>query len=222
MNRTNIYIFAGHYGSGKTNIAINFALWLKKRYSGKVILSDMDIVNPYFKTSDSAELMAKNGIRLIAPPYSGSNLDMPTITAEARAIFDEDALSVVDVGGDDAGAVALGQFAQDIAKSRYEMLLVINKYRYLTRTANEVLDIKRDIEDAAHVKFTGIVNNSNLGVETNAQTIVSSIDFANEVSKKTGLPIVMTTVRYDLYEKVKGNVENPYPITVFKKDKWDI
>ena len=133
MEYKRITLFAGHYGSGKTNIAVNYAHYLKELYE-KVDVADLDIVNPYFRTKDSEAFLESKGIHLISSEYANSNVDVPALPAEAYAIIDDESVhAVIDVGGDDRGALALGRYSPAILKQNdYEMLLVINKFRPLT------------------------------------------------------------------------------------------
>ena len=140
MESKRITVFAGHYGSGKTNIAVNYALKLRKEFD-RVDIADLDIVNPYFRTKDSEKQLEKRGIHLISSEYANSNVDVPAMPSEAYAIIDDTSLrAVIDVGGDDRGALALGRYAPDIlAENDYEMVFVANFYRPLTRNAKDAL-----------------------------------------------------------------------------------
>ena len=221
MEHKRITLFAGHYGSGKTNIAVNYALYLKEHYE-KVDVADLDIVNPYFRTKDSEAFLESKGIHLISSEYANSNVDVPALPAEAYAIIDDESVhAVIDVGGDDRGALALGRYAPAILKQNdYEMLLVINKFRPLTPDCASTVGVMREIETAAGMKFTGIINNSNLGDETTAEDILGSINYAAEIAKASGLPIKMTTVKEDLYESLKDNIPDCFPIRLYVKQSW--
>lgn len=221
-NLKRVTIFAGHYGSGKTNIAVNFALYMSG-VKENVVIADLDIVNPYFRTKDSEELLKENGIRLISSPYANTNVDTPALPAEAYAVIhDKSTNAVIDVGGDDRGALALGRYADGIRESGdYEMLFVINKHRYLTADPVSTVEVMCEIEQAASMKFTGIVNNSNIGSETTAETVLNSMDYADEVSKITGLPIKMTVVKAELMDDLQGKAENLFPLTIYVKQSFD-
>lgn len=221
MESKRITIFAGHYGSGKTNIAVNYALRLREEYD-KVSIADLDIVNPYFRTKDSEKHLEAKGIHLISSEYANSNVDVPALPAEAYSIIDDLSVrAVVDVGGDDRGALALGRYAPSIIEqNNYEYLLVINKFRPLTPNCASTLEVMREIEIACGMKFTGIVNNSNLGDETTAEDVLSSIGYAEEISKASSLPIRMTTVKEDLFDTLKDKVANCTPIKLYVKQSW--
>ena len=213
-----ITLFAGHYGSGKTNIAVNYAKFLREQ-GNDVVIADLDIVNPYFRTKDSQADLEAAGIRLISSKYANSNVDLPALPSEIYGIFEnKSSLAVLDVGGDDRGALALGRYTPLIkAEDDYEMLLVINRYRPLTRTADDCIEIMHEVEAAGGLKFTGLVNNSNLGAETVAQDILDSVDYAKEVSEKTGLPVRMTAVEKELAVELEGKIENLFPLTLQEK-----
>lgn len=213
MEHKRVTLFAGHYGSGKTNIAVNYALALKNE-NEKVAIADLDIVNPYFRTKDSAEELEKAGIKLISSEFANSNVDFPALPQEMyRVTDDKEFFAVLDIGGDDRGAYALGRYVPAILEEdNYEMLLVINKYRPLTSDANSVIEVMSEIENAGGIKFTGIVNNSNLGEETTVRTVLDSLKYADEASALSGLKIKMTTVESGLYDELKGEIDNLFPL----------
>lgn len=210
-----ITVFAGHYGSGKTNIAVNYSALIREATGKNVALADLDIVNPYYRAKDSTDRLEKLGIRMISSPFANSNVDLPALPSEAYAIIDdEETFAVCDVGGDDRGAYALGRYRDGIMKSDYEMLMVVNMYRPLTRTVEEVLEMKAEIEAAAGIPFTGIVNNSNIGPLTTKEDVVKSFDFIAEISKETGLPLRFTAVWDKIYCELSGEYENLIPLTL--------
>ena len=216
-----ITIFSGHYGSGKTNVAVNYALWLKKECD-KVSIADLDIVNPYFRTKDSMAVLKENGVELISSEYANSNVDVPALPPETYGVLqNKDVHAVIDVGGDDRGALALGRYSDGIIEDGdYELLFVINKYRPLTRNAGMTLEIMAEIEKACHMKFTGIVNNSNIGDETTAEDVLDSVAYANEVSERANIPIKMTAVKSDLHEILSDKIENLMPIELYVRQSW--
>ena len=193
MPKKRITILTGHYGSGKTSLAVALALDLRAR-GQRVAVADLDIVNPYFRTADCRALFEERGIRLVASPFAGSNVDLPALPKELYALMaDTDAFAVLDVGGDDRGAVALGRFAPGIqSNGDYDMLYVVNFFRPLTRSAEEALRVLREIEAASGIMATAIVNNSNLGRETTAEDVRKTLPEAERLSALTGLPVRYT------------------------------
>ena len=212
-NYKRITLLSGHYGSGKTNIAVNMALDLKNQCD-EVALADLDIVNPYFRAKDSQNQLKDAGIRFICSEYANSNVDIPALPPDIYAITDNRSMKcILDIGGDDRGALALGRIAPAILQENdYEMLMVINRSRPLSRDAESTIEIMKEIEAAGGIPFTGLINNTNLGAETTAQDILSSMAYARKVAELSGLPIVATTVRYDLMNDLEGKIENLFPL----------
>ena len=210
-------LILGHYGSGKTNIAVNLAVAYKAERE-RVAIADLDIVNPYFRTKDSLDLLNEKGIRLIVSEYANTNLDIPALPQDMYAVTDDKSLTcILDIGGDDRGALVLGRLRPEILRENdYEMLLVVNKYRPLTADVPSAIEVMQEIELAANMRFTGIINNSNLGRETTAECVLASIPYAEEISRKTGLPIVMTTVEQSVAKTLAGKVENLFPLALQK------
>lgn len=218
-----VTLFSGHYGSGKTNIAVNYALGLSKE-GHKTLIADLDIVNPYFRTRDSEEALKEAGVEIVVSSYANTNVDVPALPEEMyRIIDDKGTHAVVDVGGDDRGALALGRLAPKLMEENdYEMVFVMNFYRPLTQTANQLIQVLREVEIASGMKVTALLNNSNLGQLTESMDIEKTDALAKEVSEKTNLPLLGTTVREDLVSKVKGKVFNPMPIRLHFRDEWAI
>ena len=215
MEYKRLTLFAGHYGSGKTNIAVNYAILLAGE--GKpVCIADMDIVNPYFRTADSASQLAQAGVRLISPQFANTNVDLPALPAETYTLIEnKNVYGIMDIGGDDRGAYALGRYVPAILQEdNYRMAFVFNCYRPLTRTPNEAMEIMGEIEQACGLKFTCIVNNSNLGPETTKESVTESVPIADELSRISGLPIWLHTVREDLVQDLQGKLDNLMPLNL--------
>ena len=213
-----ITIVTGHYGTGKTNYSVNLALEAA-RTGEPVTIVDLDIVNPYFRTADFGSLFAEHGVTMITPDYANSNVDIPVLNFDLERIASDPGYLIVDVGGDDAGATALGRYAEAFAQygEQLDMLYVINCYRYLTSTPQEALEMLYEIEQASHMKHTGIVNNSNLGSETTAAHIESSLPFARELARQAGLPLLYTT--YD--DRLSPSGGGLHPVHVRVRPIWD-
>lgn len=216
MDYKRVTLFAGHYGSGKTNIAVNYAMWLAK--TGKpVVIADLDIVNPYFRTKDSTDELAAAGIELVSPEFANSNVDLPALPSSLYGVVqNKSRLAVLDIGGDDRGAYALGRFAPYILEENdYEMVYVANFLRPLTRTAEDALEVMREIECAGGIPFTAIVNNTNLGNLTETQTLKSSEEEVKRLCEMSGLPFKFTSVEAHLADKLR--CENVFPLKLQKK-----
>ena len=205
MEHKRLTLFAGHYGSGKTNIAVNYAMLLA-REGKQVSIADLDIVNPYFRTKDSEAELRAAGIELISPRYANSNVDLPALPPESyRPVQDKSVYGVLDIGGDDRGAYALGRFADLIkAEGNYRMAFVANCYRPLTATPEDAIEVMREIEAAAGIRFTDVVNNSNLGSETTAETVRASLGYIEEICRRSGLPLWMHTAIAPVAEALTG------------------
>ena len=211
-------LFAGHYGSGKTNLAVNYAKMLKKE-GFDVLLADLDIVNPYFRSKDSEDELRELGIGLISSQFANTNLDLPSLPQEMyRTVQDQSIYAVMDIGGDDAGAVALGRFAPFITEEdNYDMIFVVNFFRPLSRTAEEALEVMREIEASSKLKFTSIVNNSNLGELTTAQDILSTEKEVEKLVRLSGLPLKFTSVKESLYNELNNKTNNLFCLALQNK-----
>ena len=218
MEHKRLTLFAGHYGSGKTNIAVNYALHLAGE-GKKVCIADLDIVNPYFRTKDSAAVLEAAGIDLISPQFANSNVDLPALPAASyRLVQDMSTYGIMDIGGDDRGAYALGRFVPSILQeNNYRMIFVANCYRPLTRTAEDAMEVMREIEAACGLKFTDLINNSNLGDETTPETVLDSLEYMAELEKRSGLPVFATTARADVAEVLAKTIPNVLPLQLQEK-----
>ncbi|MBQ8907089.1 MAG: hypothetical protein IJY71_00690 [Clostridia bacterium] len=218
MQEKRITIFSGHYGSGKTNIAVNHALALREKHS-RVVIADIDIVNPYFRTKDSEALLAERDIRLICSAYANSNVDIPALPPEIYAVTDDKSLyAVLDVGGDERGALALGRLVPAIREENdYEMVFVLNRFRPLTRDLDGVFTVMREIEAACGLRFTALINNSNLGAETTEEDVRGSVAFAKEVAAAANIPFWYTTVHESLWHLFSQESEDYRPILLQKR-----
>lgn len=219
-----VLIITGHYGCGKTNLSVNLAL--KAAQSGEHIrLADFDIVNPYFRAADMTTVLKDAGVDVLAPIFAGTNVDMPVLPPQVHSLFDDKSRRVIiDVGGDDAGAAAIGGFAKDILReNNYDNFYVINARRILTQKPEEAVEILREIEISGHVPVTAIVNNTNLGSDTDEGVVRESMEFAREVSRLTSLPLKFTAVREDIAEKLTDIPDIPdiLPVKIYVKTVWD-
>ena len=221
MFEKRVAVFMGHYGSGKTFTAVNYALELKRR-GKKVSVYDLDIVNPYFRTVDAESRLKAAGIDLIVSPFAESNVDLPAMNAKTyKMVEDFSEYAVADIGGDDRGALALGRFRDGLIKEgNYEGFLVLNKFRPETRDVAGALSMIEEIERAGRLPFTGIVNNANLGEETTPEVISEGLEFAEEVGRASGLPVAFSAVRSDLTGGLKEKIKNILAVDPIKYGNW--
>ena len=196
-----VTLFCGHYGSGKTNIAVNYALELRAK-GLEVTLADLDIVNPYFRSKDSTQELEEAGVRVIALPFANSSVDLPALPSQAYALVqDRSRYAVLDIGGDDRGAYALGRFVPYILEQNdFEMVYVVNYFRPLTETVEQAIEVMGEIEAACGLRFTSVVNNSNLGAESTAQLVKSTYGKAKELCDRTGLRLFAVTAEKSIAE----------------------
>jgi len=185
-------VICGHYGSGKTNVAVNLALLEKAAHPDAVInIADLDIVNPYFRTADAAGILNTAGVNTFIPVFANSNVDIPVLPNHMHTMFDAsigNQISFIDVGGDD-GAVALGMYADKIRSCGYGMVYIISMYRPLTKDPVEAADLMREIEEASRLQCTCVINNSSIGAETTVEDVLASVEWAHECAKQCGLPL---------------------------------
>lgn len=218
-----ITVITGHYGSGKSTFAANYAIKCAEQ-GEQVTVVDMDTVNPYYRTADLGELFARKGVKLCAPMYAGTNLDVPILNFDIPAIYAEGRKLVIDMGGDDAGAYPLGKFRSflEANKEETEILYVVNFCRYLTRTPEEAEEILREIEAACGLKATAMVNNSNLGFETDSDVIAAGIKQAEMISKQAELPIFCHTVPVLENRTVSAeSTADIFPVEIYIKNVWN-
>ena len=218
MDHKLVTLFAGHYGSGKTNIAVNYALLLS-REGRRTAIADLDIVNPYFRPKDSASELEEAGVELISPQFANSNVDLPALPAEAyRLVEDRSLWAVMDIGGDDRGAYALGRYTPFLLEEGdYRMAFVANPCRPLTHTPEEALEVMREIEAAGGLPFTAIVNNANLAHETTPETVLNAMAYMEELSRLSGLPVWMTSAEETVAAGLEGKVPGLLPMKLQKK-----
>ncbi len=194
MESPRVTILCGHYGCGKTNLALNLALEAAAA-GGPVALVDLDVVNPYFRSCEYQGLLEQNGVRLIAPVFAGTTLDTPTLPPEIYSIFSPQTGRVfVDAGGDDAGATALGGLSRQLEEAGCQMLYVVNRFRALTQTPEEAASLLKEVEAASRLRAAGVVNNSHLGVETTWAHVEAAAEFGRRTAERLGLPLLYSTV----------------------------
>lgn len=221
------YIVCGHYGCGKSNFSLNLAIDRAKQ-GRKVTLVDLDLVNPYFLSSGYKEKLEAMGITVIAPMFANTNVETPGFPVNLNMVFETDDDVIMDVGGDDAGSVILGRFHKQLAGTDYEMLYLVNRYRNLTVTPEETLEIMREIESASRCKVGAIVNNSHLKYDTTWETIENSLEYAKEIAEGGNLPLWATTIPAYLYkdDRVRRLMDAHadmkwYPVEIYVRAPWE-
>jgi len=219
---SDIIIICGHYGCGKTNLALNMAADFASRGEA-VTLVDLDIVNPYFRSSDYADFIQDHNIEIVAPTFAHSNLDLPALPAEMYSIFTRKGRRIIDVGGDDAGATALGRFARQFQNVPYTMLYVINKYRIQSQDPATACELLREIEQASRLKAHYVVNNSHLMEYTTADTIIDSMQFADQTAQILSMSLAFTAAQGDIAEQVQIKTGlKLYPVDIIVKKPWEV
>lgn len=199
-----VTVISGPYGSGKTNIAVNLAMDLAK--NGLICrIADLDIVNPYFRSADNAKMLEELGVHTMIPEFANTNVDIPALPPDYQLLFTGEGKSVADVGGDADGAAVLGLSHDDYLEAGYKMYFVYNRYRYVTVRHEDALEVLQAIERASGMKFHGIINNSNLGEETDEETVLNALPYAEEFARLADLPLLMTTTPHwlDMENTVK-------------------
>ena len=196
MKDSRLKVIIGAYGSGKSEISVNLALNMRKASpEGKVLLADLDIVNPFYRSADAAKILEENDIRLISPMYAGSNVDAPVLSGEVYVIFDDESYSgVFDIGGEDMGATILGSMKSRLDGMDVDLLMAVNTRRPFTSTADEIIIMASELTEASKMNITGFINNTNVLEDTTAEDIIEGEKILKEVSEKTGIPLVMTAV----------------------------
>ncbi len=245
LERVNVIV--GHYGVGKTNLSLNLALDAAAE-GYHVTLIDLDVVNPYFRSSEYRDLLEQMGVRLIAPVFAeaGTGLDVPSLTgaiipAIEEAYVDEDPKSddvsasspgkrsivIIDAGGDEVGAAALGRFRAAIDAGSHAVFYITNSMRNLTQRPEDAFEILREIEVQSRLCATALISNAHLKSQTDFDTIKSGIDFTHILSDMTGLPLVSIAVPKALLSQEKSSfsqledAKKLYPISLYVKTPWE-
>jgi hypothetical protein len=217
-----IQIITGHYGSGKTEYAVNLAKSLVATHEN-VVLADLDIVNPYFRSYEQTGILEQAGVKVIVTSCGGV-ADIPALNPAVMSVFQDKRITgVLDIGGDPIGARVLARFAHQIQSGDYDLLFVLNANRPETKDVDCALSYMRAIEEECHLTVTGIVNNTHLCAETTAREILKGAALAKELSEKTGIPIVHHAVQRKFLSQVSDQLSEPVlPIDIYMKKPWGI
>lgn len=217
-----LVIITGHYGSGKTEFAVNYTVKCAKKYE-KVNLADLDVVNPYFRSREKAEELAGKGIRVIGSMVGNSTLELPSLPPEVRGMIeDKNAKTILDVGGDPEGARILARYSSYIKNQDYTMLLIVNANRPQTQTLEDILGYIESIEYTSKLKITGLVNNTHLLKSTSEEDVIRGHKLVREVSEATGLPVIYETAIKDVADEMGQSHDdlNIFSLDLYMRDEW--
>lgn len=211
-----ITVFLGYYGSGKTELAVNYALYLKS-LGKKVVVIDFDLVNPYFRTKDAEKLFEENDITLIAPEFANTNLENPTVPSEIFSVFeDKDVYAIFDVGGGEDGAIPLGVFHRQLSQEECDVFFVLNQRRMLTTNPEEAIEIYQEIAAVSRIPITGFINNTHLKEETTSEMLLDGQALAEAVAKALGIPVVYISGSKEMLDTLPEKYESlKFPIQFY-------
>ena len=216
-----ISIITGHYGTGKTEFSVNLAMALAGE-GLRVMLADLDIVNPYFRSRERKTQLEAAGVQVISSSQACSNADLPALPAELLTILENRSLTgVLDIGGDPVGARVLARFQPKIVQEDHQLIYVLNANRPEVRTAEAAITYLRSIEATTGLTCTGIVNNTHLCGETTEEEIRKGAALASAVSAETGIPVLCHVAVERLTEALSDLSEPVFPITIKMKKPWE-
>lgn len=218
-----INIFTGHFGSGKTEVAVNYALKLSEKNKNTCIV-DLDIVNPFFRTADAKEELERKGVWVMLPKYANTNVDVPALPAEINTLFENKKYHVVfDVGGDDLGARALSRYREEIEQESHDLFFVINPRRPMTDTEDKIIEMLYQIEASSRLKVTKLVNNTNILQYTQAEDVLRGHRLIQSVSEKLNIPIGFTSGFINSVELIQDKIgTNILLMDKLIKLPWDV
>lgn len=221
LPKARILVLVGNYGSGKTEISLNLALKLARR-GERVTLVDLDIVNPYFRSSERTELLEKEGVKVYAPSFAMSTVDVPSLPADIQAVFADKSRRVIfDVGGDDTGAAALGQYKPYFDQDDVEVLFVVNAFRPLSGDADSVCDLMLRVAGRSRLSPTAVINNANVAWETEESDLVRGEELLREVSTRMNLPIGYLCAKQDILDKLPDHLSGErIAIDILMRPEW--
>ncbi|WP_352407580.1 ATP-binding protein [Acetoanaerobium noterae] len=222
INDKRIRIIIGHYGSGKTEFSVNYAMKLKQATSSKVAIADLDIVNVYFRSREKQVMLEEQGIKVIASSIAGNALDLPAVAADIITPLEDKSYEyVIDVGGDSVGARVLGRFKNYIEDGDYDMFMVVNANREQTMDLEGIKRHKETIEATSRLKVTGFINNTHLIRETTLEDVLRGDKLLKEASKELGIPIryvsAMSHIASQIPDEVSGEI---LALDLIMRDQW--
>lgn len=222
MLNKRLVIVTGHYGSGKTEFCVNYALKVKKQFEN-VSLADLDIVNPYFRSREKKELLLKEGIKVYDSSIKNQTLELPAISAEVMGIIqNKNTIVILDIGGDPVGARVLARFSEIIKKNEYDLFFVVNGNRPETQNKKNVINYIKAIEKTSNLNVTGLINNTHLLKDTGVRDVEMGHELCKEVSLHTDLPIMYEVVIQNISQKIKNKEikEKLFPINLYMREDW--
>lgn len=223
VDESRIKIITGHFGSGKTEIAINLSIKEKEKHN-KVAIADLDVINPYFRSREIVNILNEKEIKLIAPKGKLSTSDLPIVSGEIYSVIHNPEYHlIIDVGGDKDGATALGQYYNDLKNIDYQMYFVINVNRPYVSDINGIIESIKQIELVSRLKVTALINNTHMGIDTDINSIKDGSDIARKISDKLNIPFLYTTISFKYLEKTKdfSMKNNVLYIHRFMKLPWE-
>lgn len=217
-----VRLFIGHYGSGKSEVSINYVIKLREQVDGEVALADLDVVNVYFRSREKKDLMKELGITPIDSSIETNTLDVPAVSAEVmRPLHNKTSNYVLDVGGDNVGGRVVGRFAEHFNSDEYDMFFVVNANREKTQTAQEVLGYIDAIEVSSKLKVTGLINNTHLLRETTVEDVLKGQEVVREVSKIKNIPIKYVCCIESILDQIPKDLEGEIlPIKLYLREDW--
>lgn len=225
LNDNRIRIIIGHYGSGKTEFAMNYAMMLSENTNDPIALADLDIVNPYFRSRQKSKILEEKGIEVISSARGNKydNADIPMVSAGVLKIFQNDNLNgIIDVGGDAAGARPMARYKAYLTKGNYDMFAVINRYRQETSTVEGAIKHIKSIEAVTNAKVTGLINNTHLLRDTSVADVMYGQEIVKEVSKQLNIPIKYVCALESIVGELKEQVFDGeiFPIHLYMREDW--
>jgi len=222
LNDKRVRIIIGHYGSGKTEFAVNYIMKLAEEVKRPAI-ADLDIVNVYFRSREKAKMLTDKGIDVISSNTGhGANLDLPAISARVLAPLQDDSYDVVlDVGGDSVGARVLVRYQDLLKHIGYDMFCVVNAYRTETQDVEGVIKHIKDIEESSGLKVTGLINNSHLLRETTVEEVMHGQKLVESVSEELNIPIKYISTLEGVAKQLPSNLSGEiFPIEMYMREDW--
>jgi len=214
-------VLTGHYGSGKSELAVNLAVRLA-RSAGDTVVMDLDIANPYFRSREMAGVLRARGVKLVSNAYGFDiTQDLPAVSPQVKSFLGNVHYKrIVDVGGNSSGARVLNQFSDTLIESEAKILAVVNVYRPETDDAEKIITMIESIETEIGRKVDGILNNANMLRETEPIHVLNGLRILMEVSEKTGIPVVANCAEKEVCKRLPKSCRPSLPIYLYMRPAW--